>query len=74
MSCTFIGFGLRHLSYEVCVLSNFVHGSTQCSKTSPCLGLNAEVSEGSKQQVFELRSADFAKEEQSGHNLIFVAF
>lgn len=40
----------------------------QCSKTSPCLGLNAEVSEGSKQQVFELRSADFAKEEQSGHN------
>lgn len=46
----------------------------QCSKTSPCLGLNAEVSEGSKQQVFELRSADFAKEEQSGHNLIFVAF
>lgn len=47
----------------------------QCSKTSPCLGLNAEVSaEGSKQQVFELRSADFAKEEQSGHNSIFVAF
>ena len=46
----------------------------QCSKTSLCLGLNAEVSEGSKQQVFELRSADFAKEEQSGHNLIFVAF
>ena len=28
----------------------------QCSKTSPCLGLNAEISEGSKQQVFELRS------------------
>lgn len=40
----------------------------QCSKTSPCLGLNAEVSEGSKRQVFELRSADFVKEEQSGHN------